>query len=128
MIVEIRTERKEITFIKSMDGGKEPHTTCFLSICGLWLFKVIGRKVTWKCEAHKQHNSLHSHRKNPLDLEMENEIISSCRSKYFWNNVSYNILPKKLVISAWLYFLVDQSYVCCLTGKCCISLPPSYFL
>lgn len=32
MIVEIRTERKEITFIKSMDGGKEPYTTCFLSI------------------------------------------------------------------------------------------------
>lgn len=51
-----------------------------------------------------------SQNKLPSELEMENEVINSCRSKYFYNDMAYNTLPKKFVVSAWLGVLVGQSW------------------
>lgn len=68
-------------------------------------------------------NSPHSQNKLPSELEMENEVFSSCKPKDFYNNITTHS-PKKFVVSAWLDVLVGQSWECCLTPKPCISSPP----
>lgn len=65
-------------------------------------------------ELRSNNNSPHLQNKLPFELEMENEVFNSCRRKNFYNDMAYNTIPKKFVVSAWLEVLMGQS---CLTLK-----------